>query len=124
MAQLTPAHEVAVCFIDVLDAALQRRAAPRDAFLQLAAGFRTKWAAGLNLDVPLGMNPYLDQMASAAVEAMGTTWGDSELQRTLTEDLKRRVDALPNGSVAHRRAAVDVLARWPGGDRDTYLREW
>lgn len=124
MAQPTPAHEVAVCFIDALDEELQRRSLSRSAFLQVAAGFRTKWAAGGELGLPLGANPYLDRIATAAVEATGTTWGDSELHHRLAEGVKQRVDALPNVSVAHRAAAADILARWPGGDRGTFLAAW
>lgn len=47
------------------------------------------------------------------------------MHHRLVEAVKRRVDALSNVSAAHRTAAAaDVLAYWPGGDKDTFLAQW
>ncbi len=61
--------------------------------------------------------------ASRASRSRGARRASTSANR-LAEDVKQRVDALPNVSVAHRAAAVDLLARWPGGDRETFLAAW
>lgn len=113
---MSPEQQVALAFIDSIESALNT----------FVPGFSNRSylesaRQNITLGDPLSIEPNLQVAAQQLEGAVEGAWANAAVCDHVRTALKQ---ALGDASHTHVRAAALILARWPGGDAETYVKTW